>query len=123
MTFLMHAARGYPGGTGGKHLKEQAKKDEGEKLRRAGSGAVAATASTEASQNNPGDEGGPQQGNTPASESLGKEPKEDAMEDLTSEKHSCAQENELVVFKVAWSLVNETLWKGQVCIEFKKKTK
>ena len=90
----------------------------------ASAGAFTAPAvSAEASQNNPGGNDGPQQGNTPASRSPGKGHVEDTIKDSTSENHSFAQENGLGVFKIAWSLVKDTLWKEHVCIGFEKKEK
>ncbi|CAN0446489.1 unnamed protein product [Ascophyllum nodosum] len=170
MTFLMHAARGYPEGTADQLQKEQVKKIEKNnlwkknqpklKLPEAGSpknlatdtpstarrasapaglrsipksegtvegdglqsrkpttvvwGDFPGTVLTEAYQNNPGNEDGPQQGNTPASESLKERDEDDGMKDLATENYPSGQENELVVFKVAWALVKETLWKEQV---------
>ena len=179
MTFLMHAARGYPEGTADQLQKEQVKKIEKNnlwkknqpklKLPEAGSpknlatdtpstarrasapaglrsipksegtvegdglqsrkpttvvwGDFPGTVLTEAYQNNPGNEDGPQQGNTPASESLKERDEDDGMKDLATENYPSAQENELVVFKVAWALVKETLWKEQVCIGLETEAK
>ena len=94
MTFLMHAARGYPGGTEDRLQKEQARKKEKEKLWK-----------------------------KKASDSLGKGDEDDDVKDLALENYSSAQENELAAFKVAWALMKETLWKEQVCIGFEMKAK